>query len=128
MPLHDKKKFFFSPLFVFVVLLLILGAVIWPLSNNFLKRKQVDAEIFELQTEIGRLDNSNNDLKKLLSYLKSDQFAEAQARLSFGLKKPGEEVVVVKSEDNLKALVGYNGDEKELSNPAKWLKYFLRIN
>jgi hypothetical protein len=48
--------------------------------------------------------------------------------LNFGLKKPGEEVVVVKSEDNFKALVGVNGDEKELANPAKWLKYFLKIN
>jgi cell division protein FtsB len=128
MPPRDKKIFFKSPLWISIILIIILGCIAGPFLNNYLKRKQIDTEIFDLQAEIGRMENGNKDLKKLLSYLESDQFAEAQARLNFGLKKPGEEVVVVKGDDNFKALISAGGDEKDLSNPAKWLKYFLKIN
>jgi cell division protein FtsB len=98
------------------------------LADNFLKKRQIDREIAELQKEIGSLEKNNGDLKKIISYLDSEQFAEAQARLNFGLKKPGEEVVVVKSGNSAKIAENGLTGEENLSNPAKWLKYFLKIN
>lgn len=80
-----------------------------------------------MRVEIERLEGGNSELKKLLSYLNSDQFAEAQARLNFGLKKPGEEVVVVKSNDSLQGIIGSIDGEEKISNPSKWLKYFLKL-
>jgi cell division protein FtsB len=94
---RNKKNFFSGPLWLTFILLVVLGCLAGPLSSNFLRKQKVDSEILELQKEISRLDSSNKDLEKLLVYLKSDQFAEVQARVNFGLKKPGEEVVVIKA-------------------------------
>lgn len=127
MPLRDKKKFFINPLFTLLLLLVVLGILSWPFLSNISKKKKIDIEIAELQAEIGRLEAGNSDIKKLLSYLKSDQFAETQARLNFGLKKPGEEVVVVKSDESLRISPGSYDQEEESANPAKWLKYFLKM-
>jgi cell division protein FtsB len=124
---RNKKNFFSGPLWLTFILLVVLGCLAGPLSSNFLRKQKVDSEILELQKEISRLDSSNKDLEKLLVYLKSDQFAEVQARVNFGLKKPGEEVVVIKSGENSKEIEAAGAEEGKNSNPVKWLKYFLKM-
>jgi cell division protein FtsB len=123
---NKRKKFFSTPAAIFLLLVLLSIFLAVPLLNNFSKRQQIDSEITGLRQEIEKLEGGNNDLKELLAYLKSDQFAENQARLNFGLKKPGEEVVVVKSEEGVKIIAGAENGENETSNPGKWLRYFLQ--
>jgi cell division protein FtsB len=99
-----KKKnflaiFLSSPLFLSLVLLGLLAAILSPLHKNMTSRYRIDSEIDELKAEISSLEGGNQDLKKLLSYLQSDQYAETEARLNFGMRKQGEEVVVIKEED-----------------------------
>lgn len=119
------SAFFGSPLFLSLVLLCLLAAIIVPLYKNMTSRYRIDREISDLRQEIDSLETGNKDLKKLLAYLESDQFAEAEARLNFGLRKKGEEVVVIK-EENLSSgqALEEEGQNADLSNPAKWLKYF----
>lgn len=132
-----------SPKTFFVVFLLILIALSVPLIKNIGNRRRINLEIKNLEAEIELTDNKNNDLNKLIAYLESDQYLEEQARLNMGLKKDGEEVVVLKGlnkadgkqlasdstagdspfsipglEQNLKSNID--------SNPAKWLRYFTK--
>lgn len=125
-----KKKsafavFFSSPLFLSLVLLGLLAAIIFPLYKNMTNRYRIDDEIKGLQAEIDALETGNKDLKKLLSYLQSDQFAEREARLNFGMKKEGESVVVIKEED-MPSPSGISDDRSldKTPNPLKWMKYF----
>ncbi len=125
-----KKKnilsiFLSSPLFLSLVLLGLLAVIVFPLYKNMSSRYRIDGEINDLKKEITLLETSNQDLKKLLSYLQSDQFAEEEARLNFGMKKEGEEVVVIKEDDTLSIVNSVTDDtEIDMPNPAKWLKYF----
>lgn len=121
--------------------LVIIGCLVWlfvPLAKNVKQRHSVDKEMDGLQEEIRRVEGKNNDLQKLLGYLGSEQFAEEQARINFGLKKEGEEVVVMQSGSgdsatkssssqivfNIPGLDNAKTARAE-SNPEKWFKYFF---
>lgn len=119
------SRFFGSPLFLSLVLLCLLAVIIIPLYKNMTSRYRIDREIDDLRQEIDSLETGNKDLEKLLAYLESDQFAEAEARLNFGLRKKGEEVVVIKEESAAIGSVDEKKAGENLSNPAKWLKYFF---
>lgn len=133
------KKIFFKQKFLTLLGLAAIILVSFPLVRNKVKQYRIDKEIGELKKEIAALQNKNVDLKNFVSYLESDQFAEEQARLNLGLKKPGEELMVIKpaagetSADVSPSATIFNipGYEKirpkaEPSNPRKWLNYFLK--
>lgn len=109
-----------------------------PFAKNTFKQYRIDKEISELKEEIGALENKNVDLKNFVAYLESDQFAEEQARLNLGLKKPGEELTVIKmapgqaltgtsSGRTIFNITGYEKPAPQVrkSNPRKWLNYFF---
>lgn len=119
----------------FVLIILIS----FPFAKNALKQKRINSEIDGLKKEIATLQNKNVDLKKFVSYLESDQFAEEQARLNLGMKKSGEDVIVIKraAENDISAssspgtIFNIHGHEKskpqaQISNPKKWLRYFFK--
>lgn len=112
-----------------LVLLAVVVALSIPISKNISKHYVVDQEILDLQSEINEMEASNKNFKKIIDYLESDQFVEEQARLSLGLKKPGEEVVVIKSSgivagasDRREEIVQ---EEKDEPNHIRWWKYFF---
>lgn len=123
-------RLLFSPKLFALGLLAIVIALSIPISKNISKRYVVDQEIIDLQAEIMEMEASNKNFKKIIDYLESDQFVEEQARLSMGLKKPGEEVVIIKSSglvagaSELRAETG--SDEKEDPNYVRWWKYFFQ--
>ena len=132
------KKIFFNRKFLALLGLAVIILISFPFAKNTLKRYRINKEISELKKDIFDLQNKNVDLKNFVSYLESDQFAEEQARLSLGLKKPGEELTIIKREvgDNLAStssgatifnIPGYEKarPEAEKSNSAKWLNYFF---
>jgi cell division protein FtsB len=134
---HQNKKrniftsLFLTPYFFTLGCLIILAAIILPVSKNVSQRYAVDKEISDLQKQIIEIEASNNDLAKLKSYLQSDQFAEKEARLNLGLKKKGEQVAVVEDAASGFGVSG-EGDataasikENKNSNPVKWWNYFF---
>jgi predicted nucleic acid-binding Zn-ribbon protein len=113
----------------------------FPFAKNAIKQHKINQEISDYKKEITSLQNKSLDLKKFVSYLESDQFAEEQARLSLNLKKSGEELTVIKnSPGDLSAtsssgakqifdIPGYRkeAEKPESSNPRKWLNYFFKM-
>ena len=133
------EKIFFNQKFLTLLGLIIIILISFPFAKNALKQYRINKEISELKKEISELQNKNVDLKNFVSYLESDQFAEEQARLSLGLKKPGEELTIIKTgiDDNSVStssgstifnIPGYEKTEPEAkaSNPKKWLYYFFK--
>ncbi len=120
--------------------LLIVFLIGLPLINKIKQRNEIKKEIIDLQKEIRDLEEKNSKLEKIVSYLESDQFIEEQARLKLGLKKPGEEVVVIDDKkknkqnsatDTLYNISGLSKREKsknfyQNANPLKWFKYFFK--
>lgn len=129
-------KFFFNSKFIFVIALVVLLTLSFPIIKNFSQRNKAAVEIKELEAEIESMNKKNGELRQLMDYLNSDRYLEEQARLNFGLKKPGEETAVIEMEGeredgNKKSIYDIPGLEKienpkPLSNPEKWLKYFFK--
>lgn len=133
------EKFFSNQKFLTLFGLTVIILIGFPLAKNTVKQYRINKEISELKKEIAALQNKNVDLNNFVSYLESDQFAEEQARLNLGLKKPGEELTVIKMTDG-QALAGASASatifnipgyakikpEVKRSNQKKWLNYFLK--
>ena len=131
-----KRTIFSSKIFAFaVIIILILFAQ--PLIRKINQQRALNKEIGELQKEVDRVENKNEDLRGLIDYLNSDSFAEKEARLNLDLRKPGEKVVIVKSGDNsaaveekTKSVFNIPGLDKEQNNAPKtnlqkWRDYFF---
>jgi cell division protein FtsL len=123
------SRILYSPKFFALVGLILIILISFPLARSVSKRYQIDKEISDLDKEIAEVETKNKDLKQLINYLESDQFVEEKARLNLGLKKEGENVVVIKG-DPLVASGSPSGDDKSrasenFSNFQKWWNYFF---
>lgn len=132
----------FQPASLTLIGLIVIVLISLPLIKNIRKQISFNKEISTLEKEIADLEGKNTELKGLISYLNSDEFAEEQARLNLNYKKEGEEVLVIKDksegeediENNpdqaLKSIYNIQGlDNKpetpKPSNIKKWVDYFL---
>ena len=126
------SKIISSQIFLAFLGLILIILISIPLAKNLSKRYYINQEIKDIEQEIITLESKNKDLGKLISYLESDQFVEEQARLNLGLKKEGEEVVVIKEVEELIAIKSVNDNlediDIEATNPERWLSYFFSIN
>ncbi len=109
-----------------VALLIVLFGV-W---NVWRKNRAINQEIASLQNEITDLRQNNIEMRQLVDYFNSTAYIEDKARTDLGLKKDGENVVVVP--DNAKDLLlatrtgaDAQAAEKVVSNPQKWWSYFF---
>lgn len=123
-------RFIFNPKTLIILGLAIVIVISIPISKNISKKYNIDQEILELEKEITAMESANTDFKKMITYLESDSFVEEQARLNLGLKKEGEEVIVVESSDFSKEA----GQKNILANgfgqgdkffPIVWWDYFF---
>ena len=83
----------------------------------------VSKEVASLNKQITELGKSNDDYKSKLLYYQSPSYREKIARERFGLQKPGEEVMVIVSEEKPKAIE--EKPIKKLTNYQKWWEYFF---
>ncbi len=112
--------------FISLVGFLVVIMISVPLAKQISKRYYIDEEIRELENEIKEFESQNSSLKEFISYLESDSFVEEQARLNMGLKKEGENVVIIKETDLDNNLSNTKeSDEKSNSNIIRWWKYFF---
>jgi cell division protein FtsL len=132
MPSKDYKKdnfisrFASSQIFFTLLALALLVMILIPVYKNYQERKAIDQEIAEIQKEIAEYESSNQELRQMLDYLESEESLEAKARLNLGLKRPNEEVVVIKTETEEQRINNnINNKKEELSNPKTWFRYFF---
>lgn len=103
------------------------------IGKQAVKRYNIQQEVKAEQREITLAGDRNDELLTLLQYVQSPIYAEEQARLKFGLAKPGERVAVVPDINSGNANNGAgtisektNSDmELERPNYQKWWDYFL---
>ncbi len=137
----NKSKRDYSRYLVALAGLCFLVLISIPLAKNISQQHKIDSEIKDLEKEINSVEEKNDGLRKVMDYMSSDQFIEEQARLKFGLQKPGEQVAAVKNLENGDAIEQNSDDEgnskylvqnldtggkRNLSNPEKWYYYFLK--
>ena len=111
---------FFLVFCLFILIIILVGV-----ANGTVKNYRVNSDVKGLQDEISRLEKQNQDFGQLVKYLNSDIFIEQEAKLKLGLKKEGENLVVIPDQ----ALPDQSASQKEaktLSNPAKWWVYFFK--
>jgi len=114
----------FSKFFV-VFCLFIFIFIIFSLAKGTIKKYKVNSEIEQLKKEIVQLDKQNQEFGQLINYLNSDTFIEQEAKLKLGLKKEGENLVII-PEKELNVEKKAAMQEQNLSNPAKWWSYFFK--
>jgi len=84
-------------LFVSIVLLIVvIGLVLYKMSHQTKRQSGINEEISNLQSQINLLEGENQDLNELISYLKTDDFKEKEAKDKLNLIKEGEQMVLVK--------------------------------
>jgi cell division protein FtsB len=82
-----------------------------------LRARQIDREISALKGEAERLRVRNFEISALESSLSNGEFLEREARTKLGLRKEGEQVVVVRAAD---ARAEAEADRKAADAPAPW--------
>ncbi|MCK4744759.1 septum formation initiator family protein [Candidatus Parcubacteria bacterium] len=129
-----KKSFFIKILLsnFFLIFVLFITAVLgWRMYGEHESNKLIDNEIEGLKQEIKDLENSSEEFSKLIEYFDSDIFIEKEAREKFGLKKEGEQVIVVPKEvgiDNKSQDYLINNKETKKFFPKLWWEYFFVNN
>lgn len=125
-----KPKLWLS--LAFLVLLMFVSSQLLTVLH---KKSDIDQEIAALREEAALAESQNSQLKKMIEYLQSEQFAEEQAKLKLGLKKDGEKVAVITGLDAsnvVQSAVVSSSSSLTASdlkaNWQRWLAYFLRPN
>jgi cell division protein FtsB len=88
--------------FFLVVLIIFVSSIFLAVSNWKIiqKRNELKVRIDALKAEINILEEKNAELKEDITQGRGDEYAEKIARESLSMKKPGEEVLVVKMASN----------------------------
>ena len=95
---NKKDSFLKIVLPSIIVIILILSFAGFLILSNwriYERRTGLVVQIGELGKQIQALEKRNEDLKAGISQLSDKDYLEGMAREKLGLKKPGEEVVVV---------------------------------
>jgi len=93
--------------------------------KEFVRNRQLNSEIRKLEVMAKEVEAKNLDILNLAKYLDTEQFLETEARTKLGLKKPGEEAVVVNIPDLQTATGTETAGKIEMSNFKKWWGYFF---
>lgn len=120
---HIFPDLIFSKFFM-VFCFFLFFVILFSLAKGTIRNYKVNSEIELLEQEIGHLEKQNQEFGQLIEYLNSDIFIEQEAKLKMGLKKEGENLIVIPN----KELSVDPEEEKEAenkANPEKWLEYFF---
>lgn len=128
--------------FFFVLNLLLVVFLGMTLGREFFRTREIQNEISELQAQADSLAARNIALSELQTAVQTESFIEREARLKLGMKKPGEEVVVIQGKaegttegtgtsvaenetDPLGLVLATQGDQPRTANVTKWWYYFF---
>lgn len=119
------KRFYKSRLFL-VIILFVSIFMILDYSRAYYQDYKIKQEIKSLEEEFARLQKNKLESLDLLEYVSDSDFVEEKAREELNLKKPGENVLIIKREDPADTGSYQEQSEEKKSNPKRWLNYFLK--
>jgi len=67
--------------------------------TNFVQIWRIEQQIRRIEEEISRAEARNEELRRELAYLQSDEYIERIAREELGLVRPGETAVIIATPD-----------------------------
>lgn len=117
---------------LFVIGIVVAGAVGWIASKEAYRNKKIEKEIEALKQEAERIRNENNALEEKIAYFETPEFKEKVAKEKLNLQKPDEKVVFIKpeqvQEDEVQqnATVVASNVEENVPNYQKWWNYFFK--
>ena len=105
--------------------------IVLAISKETYRKKQVQKEISELQSEADKIQGDNLRLADKIAYLEGRDYQEKEIRDKLNLQKPDETVVIIKP--SLTKKTAKNEPEAtdqalviKSSNPQKWWSYFFK--
>ena len=135
-----KRLFRWRLLFVVNFLLILFLSL--TLGRDFLKTREIQKEIYSLQSQANELAVKNFSVTELQTAIQTQSFIEREARLKLGMKKPEEKVIVFTNDQVLiKDVSDGNGtdsdplgfvlgsqEQESIANSTKWWYYFFNRN
>ena len=105
----------------------VLVLIIFFLAQQLYRKYQINQEIKGLENEIAFLQTKNQDILKVINYLKTSEYRERQARSLLGLQKPGEFAVALPGDEPVEQTLGagVSAQSGGNSNFIKWWRYFF---
>lgn len=137
--MHIKRILIAKPVLILETLVLLFFA--FNVGKEMYKRHTIAIQIKQLEEEIGRLDKNKNDLNSLLTYVKTDNFIEQEAREKLNLAKEGENLILFPDGDvagtqaekisenmTIESAPSLSNQPKKKSNIVKWWQYFFEYD
>lgn len=131
-------RYFSSSKMIIVVSLAISIFLGTSLFKEIVNRRQIDEKIKQYKKDIANLEKENSELNQSIDSWTTSRQLEKEARLKLGLKKPGENVVLIIRDDqrresqlindNFEVLGGMvvESDKNNLPNYKKWWFFFFK--
>jgi len=91
---ETKQTIFFSVLLGVMIFTVVGYLVVSNLKINA-RRTELNAQLIKLQNELNALETKKTQLQAQVSEAADDEYLDKEARETFNLKKPGEEVVTI---------------------------------
>jgi len=119
-----------------IIGLIILSAyLLYSLTLAFYKSHQIDIYIEDFEEENQRIEEENRKLVEEFDYVSSDAYIDKILKQNKGLVNPGEEVIIIASNENQ---LGEDGNSEfnsigqrdldKLSNTEKWRIFIFEEN
>ncbi|MDD2731662.1 MAG: septum formation initiator family protein [Candidatus Pacebacteria bacterium] len=115
--------------FSILITLILVSAIVLLINTNVKigsKRQELISRANSLKEQIENIEEKNSILKESISRAETNDYVEKIAREQLGMKKPGEEVVVINKEKNEKESVESKSSQVNNSWSFKaiwdWLK------
>lgn len=141
LPNKKRRRRFLARIDLIIIFSLLLLVIFsFSLVGEIVNRHQVSRQVDDLQQQIGRLERDNSEISNLIDSWQASDNLERQARLKFGLQKPGEELVLIRRSNEVSAggqstpasegqnqVVGNAivAAPDETPNIIKWWRYFF---
>lgn len=68
------------------------------ITREFFRTRQIRQQVEQLRNQVAAEEQRHAELEDLIAYLSSPTFQEREARVQLGLKKSGEQVIIVQPE------------------------------
>ena len=117
-----KNRIWSSNIFSVLLIVLLIVSFI-KVSKEIMLRYEIKREINTLETELEDLQSKTYKMDQLISYLKTDEYIEKQARSQLNLSKPGEKQINLFKTD---VVDGIGEQNENLPNMNKWFNYFFK--